>query len=95
MQPVYYCGNIRLGVAAGSHLNKLLSTITETSFINYIESLKPIVANSWLLQELNSLGFSVSLDEVARYKQPVTENETATDFLSTYLPGSVHTVDGR
>ena len=40
VKPFYFCGNIRLGVAEGTHLSKL-STITETSFIDYIESLKP------------------------------------------------------
>ena len=42
VKPFYFCGNIRLGVAEGTHPSKLLSTITETSFIDYIESLKPI-----------------------------------------------------
>jgi hypothetical protein len=66
-----------------------------------------VFGSKWLLNELSSLGFCVSPEEVLRYKQSVTENETTGDFLSDYLPGSftqwmadnvdhnVRTIDGK
>ena len=47
-----------------------------------------IFGSKFLLNELCSLGFSVSPDEVLRYKQSVTENESASNFITEYFPGS-------
>ena len=46
-----------------------------------------VFGSKWLLNELSALGFSVSSDEVLRYKQSVTENENTCDVLREYLPG--------
>lgn len=66
-----------------------------------------VVGSKWLVSELTRLGFSLSVDEVTRFKQSVTENENATDIISTYMPGSfsqwsadnvdhnVRTLDGK
>ena len=47
-----------------------------------------VFGSKWLINELNSLGFSVSSDEVLRYKQSVTDHEETSDVLRTYFPGS-------
>ena len=43
--------------------------------------------SKWLINELNALGFSVSYDEVVRYKQSVTENEETTNMLQECISG--------
>ena len=47
-----------------------------------------VFGSKWLINELNSLDFSVSSDEVLRNKQSVTEHEETSDILRTYFPGS-------
>ena len=47
-----------------------------------------VFGSKWLLNELSALGFSVSPDEVLRYRQSVTENENTADLLKECLPGS-------
>ena len=50
-------------------------------------------SSKWLINELNTLGFSVSYDEVVRYKQSGTENEDTTNMLQECISGKF-TVDG-
>ncbi len=70
--------------------------------------LEHVFASKWLLGELNQLGFSVSYDEVKRYKQSVIEsNKEADAVLPAQYPGhftqwvadnvdhNVATLDGR
>ena len=40
----------------------------------------------WLVDELSWLGFSISYDEVNRYKQSVIESESLDNLLAEYLP---------
>ena len=47
-----------------------------------------VFGSKWLINELNSLCFSVSSDEVLRSKQSVTEHEETSDIQRTYFPGS-------
>ena len=41
-----------------------------------------------LVNELSLFGFSISYDEVTRYKQSVIQNENLDDILLKYLPGT-------
>ena len=43
----------------------------------------------WLINELSRLGFSISYDEVTRYKQSVVKNETIEDLQPECFPGSI------
>ena len=47
-----------------------------------------VFGSRWLLTELSRLGFSVSYDEVRRYKRNVVKNESITDYIKTNLVGS-------
>ena len=42
----------------------------------------------WLVDELSRLGFSISYDEVNRYKQSVIESESLDNLLAEYLPSA-------
>ena len=44
--------------------------------------------SKWLINELSRLGFSISYDEVVRYKQSVIQSETLENLLSEYIPGT-------
>ena len=44
--------------------------------------------SKWLINDLNRLGFSVSVDEVTCFKQSVLENENISEIINTYIPGS-------
>lgn len=66
-----------------------------------------VFGSRWLVEELFRLGFSVSYDEVIRYKQSVIQTESLDNLLAEYFPGAftqwvadnvdhnVATVDGR
>ena len=41
----------------------------------------------WIIEELYRLGFSVSCDEVKRFKQSVVLDEKVGDFITTSFPG--------
>ena len=43
--------------------------------------------SKWLINKLNALGFSVSYDNVVRYKQSVTENEDIKNMLQECILG--------
>jgi hypothetical protein len=43
--------------------------------------------SKWLINELSSLGFSISYDEVTRYKQSVIQSDNQDNLLTEYLPG--------
>ena len=47
-----------------------------------------VFGSKWLLTELNRLGFSISSDEVTRYKQLLIFNESVFGFLKTNLNGT-------
>ena len=47
-----------------------------------------VFGSKFLLNQLSKLGFSVSPEEVLRYKQSVTENEDTGNFILNYFPGS-------
>ena len=48
-----------------------------------------VFGSKWLINELSRLGFSISNDEVTRYKQSVLKNETIEDLQPECFPGSV------
>ncbi len=47
-----------------------------------------VFGSKWLINELSHLGFSISYDEVVRYKQSVIQSETLENLLSEYFPGT-------
>ena len=47
-----------------------------------------VFGSKWLQNELSSLGYSCSSDEVTRYKQCVVSNENINDFLKVVLQGN-------
>ena len=46
-----------------------------------------VFGSRWLLTELSRLGFSVSYDEVRRFKRNVVKNESITEYIKTNLVG--------
>ena len=48
-----------------------------------------VFGSKWLINELSRLGFSISYDEVTRYKQSVVKNETTEDLQRECFPGSI------
>ena len=66
-----------------------------------------VFGSKWLINELSRLGFSISYDEVTRYKQSVVKNETIEDLQPECFPCStthwvadnvghkIATLDGR
>ena len=82
------------------------SVITPTLFGLGVE-LDHVFGSRWLIEELSRLGFSISYDEVNRYKQSVIQNESLDNILTEYFPGTftqwvadnvdhnVATLDGR
>ena len=66
-----------------------------------------VFGSKWLINELSRLGFSISYDEVTRYKQSVIQSESLENLLGKYFPGAfsqwvgdnvdhnVGTLDGR
>ena len=47
-----------------------------------------VFGSKWVLRELNRFGFSISHDEVTRYKQSVVCYEDVSDFINANLSGS-------
>ena len=47
-----------------------------------------VFGSKWLINELSRLGFSISYDEVVKYKQSVIQSETVENVLSEYIPGT-------
>lgn len=47
-----------------------------------------VFGSKWLINELSRLGFSISYDEVVKYKQSVIQTETVENVLSEYIPGT-------
>jgi len=47
-----------------------------------------VFGSKWLINELSHLGFSISYDEVVKYKQSVIQCETVENLLSEYIPGT-------
>ena len=47
-----------------------------------------VFGSKWLINELSHLGFSISYDEVMKYKQSVIHSETLDNLLSEYIPGT-------
>lgn len=63
------------------------SVITPTLFGVGVET-DHVFGSKWLINELSRLGFSVSYDEVVKYKQSVIQSETLETLLSEYTPGT-------
>ena len=63
------------------------SVIVPTLFGVGIE-MEHVFGSKWLINELLRLGFSISYDEVVRYKQSVIRSETLENLLSEYIPGT-------
>ena len=63
------------------------SVITPTLFGVGVE-MDYVFGSRWLVDELSRLGFSISYDEVNRYKQSVIESESLDNLLAEYLPGA-------
>ena len=61
------------------------SVITPTLFGVGIE-MDHVFGSRWLVNELSWLGFSISYDEVNRYKQSAIESESLDNLLAEYLP---------
>ena len=49
-----------------------------------------VFGSKWLLKEMSALGYSMSYDEVTRFKQNVHRHERIDDYLKDYFPGSFH-----
>jgi len=49
-----------------------------------------VFGSKWLINELSHLGFSISYDEVVKYKQSVIQSETVENLLSEYIPSTLH-----
>ena len=47
-----------------------------------------VFGSKWLINELSHLGFSISYDEVIKYKQSVIQSETPENLLSEHIPGT-------
>ena len=47
-----------------------------------------VFGSRWLINEFSHLGFSISYDEVVRYKQSVIQSETIENLLSEYIRGT-------
>lgn len=63
------------------------SVITPIMFGVGIE-MDHVFGSKWLINELSHLGFSISYDEVVKYKQSVIQSETLENILSEYIPGT-------
>ena len=57
------------------------SVITPTLFGVGVE-MDHVFGSRWLVDELSRLGFSISYDEVNRYKQSVIESESLNNLLA-------------
>lgn len=47
-----------------------------------------VFGSRWLINELSQFGFSISYDEVNRYKQSVIQSESLESLLMEYFPGT-------
>ena len=63
------------------------AVITPTMFGLGVE-MDHVIGSRWLIDELSQLGFSITYDEVNRYKQPVIAYECLDSILTEYLPGT-------
>ena len=63
------------------------SVITPTLFGIGVE-MDHVFGSRWLVNELSRLGFSISYDEVNRYKQSVIQSESLDSLLAEYFPGT-------
>ena len=63
------------------------SVITPTLFGLGVE-VDHVFGSKWLNNELFRLGFSISYDEVTRYKQSVIQSKSLENLLSEYFPGT-------
>ncbi|XP_065911780.1 uncharacterized protein [Dysidea avara] len=63
------------------------SVITPTLFGIGVE-MDHVFGSRWLVNELSRLGFSITYDEVNRYKQSVIQSESLDNLLAEYLPGA-------
>ena len=68
--------------------NSSSSILHASSAAGLIVEMDNVFGSKFLLNPLCKLGFSVSPDEVLRYKQSVKENEDTGNVNSNYFPGS-------
>ncbi len=61
--------------------------ITPTLFGLGVE-MDHVFGSRWLIDEMSRLGFSITYDEVNRYKQSVIQSESLDSLLSEYFPGT-------
>ena len=47
-----------------------------------------VFGSKWLINELSRLGFSITYDEVSRYKQSVIQSESLENVLTEYSLGN-------
>jgi len=47
-----------------------------------------VFGSNWLINELSHLGFSISYDEVVKYKQSIIQCKTVENLLFEYIPGT-------
>ena len=63
------------------------SVITPTLFGIGVE-MDHVFGSRWLINELSWLGFSISYNEINRYKQSVIQSESLDSLLAECLPGT-------
>ena len=63
------------------------SVITPTLFGIGVE-MDHVFGSRWLVDEMSRLGFSISYDEVNRYRQSVIQSESLDNLLTEYVPGT-------
>ena len=47
-----------------------------------------VFGSKWLINELSRLGFSISYDEVMKYKPSLIQNESFENIIAQYIPGT-------
>ena len=63
------------------------SVITPTLFGLGVE-MDHVFGSKWLINEMSRLGFSISYDEVTRFKQSVIQSESFENLITEYFPGT-------
>ena len=69
------------------HVSKPRSCLAPIPFGLGVE-MDYVLGSKWAIEELHSLGYSVSYAEVNVFKQSVTKNEDVSEYLKTNLRGS-------
>ena len=64
------------------------SSVTTPTLFGIGVEMDHVFGSRWLVNELSKLGFSISYDEVNRYKQSVLQSESLDSLLAEYFPGT-------